>query len=178
MKQRRSSGLEVVQWKPPRAGFSKINIDAAVLGPMGCGLGMIIRDHNGTVEWAGVQQTRERWDAGIAEAKAMEFGLRTAVQMGLANIIVESDCMVLVSMLKSKSLPLNYLGNVGRSVLSLASCFNVVEFSFVKRDGNRAAQCLAHLLPLTYSTRMWVGMVPDIVSDVVLTDCYLVTNNE
>ncbi|XP_074287635.1 uncharacterized protein LOC141612782 [Silene latifolia] len=137
---------------------------------MGCGLGVIIRDHDGHVERAGVQQTRERWEAEIAEAKAMEFGLQMALQMGIVSIVAESDCKTLVNMLKSGTMPSSYLSNIGRSILNLASQFNVIEFNFVRRDGNRAVHCMAHLLPLLYITRVWVRMVSDSLSDLVATD--------
>ncbi|XP_074290167.1 uncharacterized protein LOC141616904 [Silene latifolia] len=74
---------EIVKWKPPQRGFWKINVDAAIMGEMGSGMGMVIRDFEGKVERAGVVQVYEKWTPEITEAKASEFGLRTARQMGL-----------------------------------------------------------------------------------------------
>ncbi|XP_074301467.1 uncharacterized protein LOC141632859 [Silene latifolia] len=121
MRKHEKTDGNITRWKPPREGFFKVNVDAAVLGEMGCGLGVIIRDHDGHIERAGDQQTRERWEAEIAEAKTMEFGLRMALQMGIVSIVAESDCKTLVNMLKLETLPSSYLGNIGRSIRNLAS---------------------------------------------------------
>ncbi|XP_074299993.1 uncharacterized protein LOC141631192 [Silene latifolia] len=145
---------------------------------MGSGLGVIIRDHNGQVVRAGVQQVKEAWDADVAEAKAMEFGLITAFQMELQNIVVEADCLPLVTMLRAKSFPRNYFDNIGKVIVELASRFNCIEFKFVRREGNRAAHCMAHLLPLVYSTRFWVGMVPESITMIVSSDLEPFATNE
>ncbi|XP_074300253.1 uncharacterized protein LOC141631488 [Silene latifolia] len=161
---------EMVKWKPPARSVWKINVDAAVLGDMGSGFGLVIRDADGKVERMGVLQVLEAWSPKIAEAKAAEFGLLTARQMGLENVVLESDSLLLITMLKSKSFPLNYFGRVGKVVYDLASHFNCFQFSFTRREGNAVAHCLAHLLPLTYSTRFWVGSVPEAIAPLVFVD--------
>ncbi|XP_074300279.1 uncharacterized protein LOC141631518 [Silene latifolia] len=152
---------ESVRWVPPGIGEWKINVDAGLFGDMGCGLGMVVRDHEGKVERVGVQQVRDVWDPDIAEAKAAEFGLRAAVQMGLTNVVLESDSATLITMLKSKSLPANYLGRIGNVILELANAFSCIRFNFVRREGNGVAHSMAHLMPFDYSTRFWVGSLPE-----------------
>ncbi|XP_074301446.1 uncharacterized protein LOC141632836 [Silene latifolia] len=142
---------------------------------MGCGLGLVVRDNSGRVERVGVQQVRDRWCPDIAEAKAAEFGLRTALQMGLDNVVLESDSSTLITMLKSKSIPANYLGRVGFEILEIAKSFTCIRFSFVRRDGNCVAHGMAHLMPLDYSTRFWVGAIPERIVPLVETDVALLT---
>ncbi|XP_074293615.1 uncharacterized protein LOC141620712 [Silene latifolia] len=124
---------------------------------MGCGLGLVVRDHEGKVERVGVQQVRDVWDPDTAEAKVAEFGLRVALQMGLANVVLESDSASLITMLKSKSVPTNYFGRIGNVILEIANAFTCIRFSFVRREGNGVAHSMARLMPVDYSTRFWVG---------------------
>ncbi|XP_074293841.1 uncharacterized protein LOC141621013 [Silene latifolia] len=157
-------------WTPPGSGQWKLNVDAAVMGEAGCGMGIVIRNHTGGVERMGVQQVRERWDPDIAEAMAAGFGLRTALQMGLDNMVLESDCLALIIMLKSKSFPTNYFGRMGKVVSDLASNFSCIRFNFTRREGNYVAHELAHLLPIDYSTRYWVGTYPERIEPFVELD--------
>ncbi|XP_074313718.1 uncharacterized protein LOC141648910 [Silene latifolia] len=140
------------------------------MGEMGCGFGLVIRDTQGCVERSGVKQVRERWCPDIAEAMAAEFGLITARHMGLQQVILESDCLALITMLRLKSFPANYFGRVGKVVFDLASSFSSVIFSFTRRDGNVVAHEMAHLLPLDFSTRFWVGSFPERVAPFVELD--------
>ncbi|XP_074271365.1 uncharacterized protein LOC141595298 [Silene latifolia] len=151
---------ESVRWVPPGIGEWKINVDAGLFGDMCCGLGMVVRDHEGKVERVGVKQVRDVWDPDISEAKAAEFGLRVAVQMGLTNVVLESDSATLITMLKSKSVPANYLGRIGIVILELANAFTCIRFNFVRREGNGVAHSMAHLMPVDYSTRFWVSSLP------------------
>ncbi|XP_074289487.1 uncharacterized protein LOC141614639 [Silene latifolia] len=157
-------------WIPPAVGQWKLNVDAAIMGEAGCGMGIVIRDHTGSVERVGVQQVRDRWNPDIAEAMAAGFGLRTAVQMGLDNVVLESDCLALITMLKSKFFPTNYFGRMGKVVSDLASNFSCISFNFTHREGNYVAHELAHLLPIDYSTRYWVGSIPERVEPFVELD--------
>ncbi|XP_074304897.1 uncharacterized protein LOC141639748 [Silene latifolia] len=165
-----------VAWIPPRNGQWKLNIDAAVFGDAGCGLGMVVRDYQGKVERMGVQQVRDKWCPEVAEAMAAEFGLLTAKQMGLDNVVLESDCLTLITMLKSKSFPNNYFGRAGKKVSDLASSFSCISFNFTRRDGNVVAHELAHLVPLEFSTRYWVGAIPERVEPFVLVDSLAISN--
>ncbi|XP_074299824.1 uncharacterized protein LOC141630995 [Silene latifolia] len=161
MVDRHSMVKERVMWVPPTAGMWKVNVDAAVLGDVGCGLGVVVRDDRGRVERMGLQQVRDRWCPDVAEAMAAELGLKMAIQMGLDNVVLESDSMALITMLKSKRFPTNYFGRAGKSVYSLASSFHCIRFNFTRRDGNLVAHELAHLMPIDYSTQYWVGTIPE-----------------
>ncbi|XP_074293641.1 uncharacterized protein LOC141620747 [Silene latifolia] len=163
-------GEDRVAWRPPANGEWKINVDAAVLGAMGSGLGVAVRDHTGKVERLGVFQVRDMWSSEIAEAKAAEFGLLTAKQMGLDNVVLESDSLILITMLMIERFPANYFSKIGKVVFDLASSFDCIKFSFTCRDGNVVAHGLAHFVLLSYSTRFWVGTVPSCIEPLVAID--------
>ncbi|XP_074313613.1 uncharacterized protein LOC141648795 [Silene latifolia] len=166
-----------VRWISPVIGEWKINVDAGILGEMGCRLEVVVRDHTGRVERAEVQQVRDRWSPDIAEAKAAEFGLKTALQMGLYIVVLESDSSTLITMLKSNSIPANYFGRIGNAILENATSFSCIRFSFVRRDGNSMAHGMAHgmahLMPVDYSTRFWVGAIPEHIVSLVDSDSAL-----
>lgn len=44
-----------------------------------------------------------------------------------------------------------------REALSIANSFESISFIHVFREANEAAHIVAHLHPLDYSTRIWVG---------------------
>lgn len=69
-----------------------MNVDAGVLGGIGSGLGAIFRDSQGRVLTCGVAQFREVWDPSIAEAKALHWGLKMALQLGFRSIVAEGEC--------------------------------------------------------------------------------------
>ncbi|XP_074297068.1 uncharacterized protein LOC141627744 [Silene latifolia] len=157
-----------VQWKAPIEGWWKINVDTAVVGDMGSGMGIVIRDCRGKVERAGAHQVQENWSPEITEAKAAEFGMRTAWQMGIDHIIRESDCMALITMLKSKSFPYNYFGLSDKVVSELVGMFDNCQFIFTHRDGKFVAHSLAHLTP--YSIRFWIGSIPESILPLLLLE--------
>ncbi|XP_074288433.1 uncharacterized protein LOC141613589 [Silene latifolia] len=142
------------------------------MGEMGSGMGMVIQDFDDKVERAGVVQVYEKWTPEIAEGKAAEFGLRTARQMGLQNVELESDSMTLINMLRAKSFPLNYFGRISRTVLDIANSFSCIKFNFTRRNGNAVAHGIAHLLPLSYSTWFWVEIIPETIAPLVLLDSF------
>ncbi|KAL2935332.1 Cytoplasmic protein NCK2 [Bienertia sinuspersici] len=66
------------------------------------GVGVVIRDSNGIVIRSACSQVKQQWEAVVVEAKALILGLRVAVQGYLVNVVVESDCKLLIHMINSK----------------------------------------------------------------------------
>ncbi|XP_074318299.1 uncharacterized protein LOC141655100 [Silene latifolia] len=158
------------QWSPPPEGSWKVNVDAAIFNEKGCGMGVVIRDHEGSVGKARVKQVRAQWEVNITEAKAAFLGLQMARQMGIESVILESDSLVLVTLLKTRKVENSNLGNVVQGILRLSEEFGSCAFSFVKRNGNKAAHSMAHYSPLDYSTRIWVASCPELIADIVSAD--------
>ena len=60
-------------WVPPVFSWYKVNVDAAVFSQLGMiGVGVIIRDHLGSVVAALSKRLPFSWDPLEAEAKAMD----------------------------------------------------------------------------------------------------------
>ena len=85
-------------WKRPIEDFVKLNIDGSFNEETGTGAtGAIIRDHTGGVVAMGQRYLSHVGDAPMAEAYALLDGLRLAEQVGCNRIIINSDCMQVVT---------------------------------------------------------------------------------
>lgn len=82
-------------------GWVKVNVDAGESGEVRYGLGVVIRDCTGGLLACATQQGREKWEAKIAEAKAMVLGMQVSKELGMHNVVVESDCLGLVEALRA-----------------------------------------------------------------------------
>ncbi|XP_021773509.1 uncharacterized protein LOC110737457 [Chenopodium quinoa] len=69
-------------------GSLKINVDAAIFGELGSGLGVIIL---------------------FVTMKAIVLGLQIAIQCDVENVIIESDCLHVINKLKSREVDGSYL---------------------------------------------------------------------
>lgn len=56
---------------------------------------------------------------------------------------------------------------LSREINVIASSFDVISFCYVYSEANLAANVMAYLSPLEYSTRVWVGSYPSVIEDVI-----------
>ncbi|XP_041026987.1 14.7 kDa ribonuclease H-like protein [Juglans microcarpa x Juglans regia] len=88
--------VELIAWRPPERGQVKLNVDGGSCGNPGIsGGGGIIRDDQGGVV-AGFAHNYGHATNTIAECRALLDGLRLCRQLGLRDVLVESDSMVIV----------------------------------------------------------------------------------
>ncbi|KAL2927837.1 Arginine--tRNA ligase [Bienertia sinuspersici] len=114
-------------------------------------------------------QIQQQRDAPIVEAKAIILGLRLALQCQRLNAIVESDCLHVVKLLNG-SLTGSYLGVIVREALVIANLFESVVFNYIPREANGAAHLMAHLEPISYTTRVLEGGCPSDLENVIAAD--------
>ncbi|XP_075640446.1 uncharacterized protein LOC142612215 [Castanea sativa] len=97
--QRPSKFKEVVdsRWTPPNFPWYKTNVDAAVFPHLGMiGVGVIIRDHGGSVVAAMSKRMSLALGPLEAEAKAMDEATMFARDIGAQDVIFESDSIKVV----------------------------------------------------------------------------------
>lgn len=134
----------VVSQFPPRENQFKINVDGAVFAHQKeAGLGVIIRDDRGRVEAAMRRKVQVPWVALEAEAKAFEAGLLLARDIGIQDVILEGDSLVIYNALCEISLPPSSIASIVVGMMDLCKAFRRIEFSHVKRKDNRPAHLLA-----------------------------------
>ncbi|XP_075674873.1 uncharacterized protein LOC142644076 [Castanea sativa] len=134
----------VGSWLPPWANWFKINVDGAVFASQkAAGLDVIIRDDKGRVEAAMSKKVLLPLGVLEAEAKAFEAGLLLARDVGIQDVILEGGSLIIYNALREASLPPSSVASVVMGMLDLCKEFRKIEFSHVKRKGNRPVYLLA-----------------------------------
>ncbi|XP_075651545.1 uncharacterized protein LOC142622019 [Castanea sativa] len=91
-------------WTPPTFPSYKVNVDAArFMAQKAVGAGVIIRDHEGNF----IAELSQKFHAPLgtveAEGKAFEAGILFAKQMGIRDLVLEGDSVIVVQALKQVS---------------------------------------------------------------------------
>ncbi|KAL2937080.1 TBC1 domain family member 9 [Bienertia sinuspersici] len=128
---------------PPNESFYKVNSDAAVFDDQRFGLGAVMRDQIGEVMAATCLQMEGTFSPDIAEARAVRHAIKIAWEAGFRKLILESDCIKLVSQLKKGAGDVTPFGTIVNDILNIAKDCNEVGFSFVRRSGNFVAHHLS-----------------------------------
>ena len=98
---------QVISWSPPQNGHFKINVDGAVFSEhKAVGVRVVIRDDKGRLEATLCRKITAPMGAVEAEAKAFEAGLLFAKDVGVWDVILEGDSLVVYNALCNISPPL------------------------------------------------------------------------
>ena len=103
----------------------------------------MIRDSNGKVI-----ATQSRPMVGLlgaleTESKAMEVGLRFALDIGIRDVVVECDALAVFNAVQGFTAPSSSILFIVDSILQQARWFRSCCFSHTKRQGNVPAHMLA-----------------------------------
>lgn len=120
------------KWYPHPDDFVKINMDAAFIAVADVGLGVAIRDSLGDVHTAASKRTQARWSPDVAECKAAVYGLRLADRFGCNKVVLESDCLNIISRAKNPISVLNDFDLILDDLLFISSKFESLVWSYVK----------------------------------------------
>ncbi|XP_021720087.1 uncharacterized protein LOC110687459 [Chenopodium quinoa] len=97
-------GIKRVQqqraWSAPPPGVVKINSDACLSTEGNVGLGVVARNEGGDVIFTAIRRSNAWWKPVIAKAKGIVMALRLGKKYGLRDVVVESDCEVIVHRLQ------------------------------------------------------------------------------
>jgi hypothetical protein len=89
----RTGAADLRTWEPPPAGWIKINVDGSFVESTGAaGVGVIARDHKGSVIFTAWRTLNCCPNPFVAEATACADGLRLASQWAPGSVILETDC--------------------------------------------------------------------------------------
>ncbi|XP_062176144.1 uncharacterized protein LOC133881222 [Alnus glutinosa] len=169
--QENESSRAISRWSKPDAEFIKLNWDAALdVWQNRMGVGIIARDELGEVRAALCTALPYIQNPSVAEA----FGARRAVEFarerGFSFIVIEGDSREVVLALGNSGDCCVSYGDLISDARALLSSFLHWKIAHVGREGNKAAHCLAKLAVSQFSSRVWLGVCPSAIVDIVCSD--------
>ncbi|XP_074377050.1 uncharacterized protein LOC141718568 [Apium graveolens] len=136
----------VVQWKQPIEDKVKVNTDAALFEDSGqYSFAMVARDHKGDMLEARTCCKQGTVTPEMAEAIGVKEALSWVKNKGWTNVVMESDCLLLIQAIRCSSVHLSYFDTVVKECKKLLCDLgdrNVI-LNFVKRSANKVAHYLA-----------------------------------
>ncbi|KAL0011877.1 hypothetical protein SO802_006985, partial [Lithocarpus litseifolius] len=131
-------------WVPPPRNVFKVNVDAAVFAQhRAVGIGVIVRDDLGRIEAALSKRLDAPLGAVEAEAMAYETGLIFAKDIGIQEVVIEGDSLIIHRALSDESKSPSSVSAIVQGMQELGEDFRKIEFSHVRRQGNKVAHLLA-----------------------------------
>ncbi|KAK1644352.1 hypothetical protein QYE76_062157 [Lolium multiflorum] len=146
------------KWMRPEPGVAKLNTDGAFARD-GAATGMVLRDHQGDMIFAACRMLRHCSDATKAELLAIEEGLSLALQWTTSKIVVESDCVEAIELIK-KSTPNTSAYAFRVSVIRDLIHERDIEIGKVCREANTTSHELAKFGRVQGRSEFWLSNVP------------------
>ncbi|KAK4268485.1 hypothetical protein QN277_025138 [Acacia crassicarpa] len=134
-----------VQWSPPAPGCLKINVDGAFrMGTDVGAIGVVCRDWHELFKWGFIDKVKSI-SAFMTKALALKRALFLALDLGHDKVIFETDCLLLLTCVDSKSPDLFYWKSrsIIHDILRLLSTEVGFSVAYTPRQGNRVADSLA-----------------------------------
>ncbi|KAL0395125.1 UNVERIFIED_CONTAM: putative mitochondrial protein [Sesamum latifolium] len=132
------------RWIGPPSGFVKLNFDGAILDKgTAMGIGVVARDERGRcIGWLS-RRIDVMVSGEMAEAWAAREATQLALRRGWPMVVIEGDCLVLISKIRNATQDFSPVGPVISDIHKSASALSSCNFNFVKRSYNSVAHCLA-----------------------------------
>ncbi|GLT61404.1 hypothetical protein SLA2020_341140 [Shorea laevis] len=151
-------------WSRPPQGTLKVNVDASFSPNLGsAALAMVGRDSNGELCFG------KTWfcmalSPLMAEAAALLKAVRYVIDIGIHEVIFESDNQVLISCLQQdhKSCPWE-AKSIIMSIKHSSYCHPGFSFNFIPREGNRVADWIARSSLHGQCPSYWAHRPPNIL---------------
>lgn len=99
-------------------------------------------------------------DALTGQFLAARDGLALPAQHGLERIVLECDNLSLINMIRAGNGDWSTVYGIWQEIQELGRSFVSLEFSFVHREGNRAAHMCASLPSLLEPELFWLDCFP------------------
>ena len=154
----------------PKEGYTKLNIDAAFDADSYTGAtGAVIHDDRGMFIAGSNCGIPSVEDAAMAEARALLDGLILAGQVGCTKLIINSDCMEVITTMQDGGNSIGPAAAIYEECSFLSRGFAHVIFCHSPRESNRVAHTLACKAEGPQSI-VWLEDPPAFISELLAND--------
>ena len=155
----------------PSFPWYKVNTDAAVFkNSKSVGIGVVVRDHEGSILAALSKRLPLPLGPLEAEAKAMEEAISFTIDIGLHEAIFETDSLALSrALIDMSTVPIIIENCIGGIHLKLQN-FRQSHVQHVRREGNKPAHTLAHHAKGIDNFVTWIEETPSFIESFVTPD--------
>uniref|UniRef100_A0A2N9IFR8 Uncharacterized protein n=1 Tax=Fagus sylvatica TaxID=28930 RepID=A0A2N9IFR8_FAGSY len=159
-------------WQPPTLLEFKANCDAALFPAHNMtSVGVVIRDGHGLPIATLCKRFHGLHAVDDAEALAVREAVQLARDVGLVEVEVEGDSLLIFNALKQQQECFASYGDIIQDIHQLACSLDRVVFSHVRRTGNRVAHVLArNAIGLSSDFLVWLEDVPPFLADVIQSE--------
>lgn len=136
------------------------------------GAGMILRKSDGTIIYTSCWFLRKCHSALEAEIAALREGIELALEWSSLPLIIESDCVATVNMIKNHALDRSSLAaTVGEIKSMLQTGGREYSLFHMSRTQNNISHVLGQLGRAGPKTAVWLRGGPDEITDLVAMEC-------
>ncbi|XP_025669292.1 uncharacterized protein [Arachis hypogaea] len=150
---------KTLTWRPPPEPWVKANVDASFKATTGTGATAVtIRDSTGNLVIG--ESTKIMAGSSLAaEALAIRQAIILSKNMEMKKVLIESDNIMLVQTLKSKS-RIGEIDPILLDIFELTRGETEFDFTWTPREGNRLAHKVATLEAMGTLERSWIIRPP------------------
>ncbi|KAF7814434.1 uncharacterized protein G2W53_028403 [Senna tora] len=150
-----------------RLGNGEIQVLKLAIRSSGEGaLGGVFRDSGGVVHGAFMALAPALNDSTLVEALAIKKGVEVARQMGVTDLVVESDSRLVIDMLNSNCNDSSLLCSICVSILDICLDFNDVFFKWIPRACNMCADKICKAARHVAGEQIWQDSLPFCITDI------------
>ena len=164
-------------WSPPAPGCLKVNVDGAIVSAQRtAGIKVVIRNEDGSFKAVLSKKIMALLGAVDAEVKAFEASLLLANDLGVHDIVLEGDSMIIHNALCERSPPPTSVAAVIMGIQDLCKDFRRIEFTHVRRQSNRLAHLLAKHASSIVDCIVWIEEIPCCIEQALIHDVLSFSN--
>ena len=149
--------IQPIQWLPPQDQTYKVNVDEAVFTKLkAMGIGVVIRDKEGKFKVA--LSKKIKLPLGPIEAKAMavEVGVQFTKDVGIRDVMVEGDSLIMQRALNELAPPPPLVDAVIVGIKVSCADFHHIAFTHMRRQGNNPTHLLAKYAKGIDDSSIWI----------------------
>ena len=155
-----------IQWQRPPLGWFKANWDASVSKQQGrMGLGVVIRDGQGKYIAAQSKTEPGCLDPSAAEARAALLAIRLCVGLGLQQVQLEGDALMVVTGVNSSTVDWSSLGLLIDDIKGELRLVPGWQMKYIGREGNQNAHKLSRMATSRVLDEKWIDQPPECIKD-------------